>query len=214
MRKESYSATPQQSPKSGITSGILNFYAAIKPDLLFYGSATVLAFAGKLFYSLAREEELLFLLGPVTFLVSAFTGIPFAYDPGDGYVNRIAGIVIGKSCAGMNYLILLYAMTVFSFLRYFTKKSEKILFQFAALAGSFLLCIYATAARIIVSIPLISAGDRFPFLKTDIAHKIVGILVYVTILLLYYNVAEYFLKKAAMKKQARYLQKEGKSCKP
>lgn len=203
----------EQSVKSVLSGGIMKLYSVIKPDLLFYGSVPVLAFTGKLFYSLAQVQGLLFLLRPVTFLVSAFTGIPFAYDPDVGYVNRVNGIIIGKSCAGMNYLILLYAMTMVSFLRYFQKKSGKILFQFGAMAASFLLSIYATSARIIVSISLISAGGSFPFLKTDTVHKIVGIVIYVTILLLYYSAAEYSLKKMK-KNQSGNPQKEGKSCKP
>jgi exosortase K len=136
MRKEPFSPTSQQPPKSGVSGRMNQLYSAIKPDLFFYGSAAVAAFAGKLFYSLAQVRGLLFLLGPVTFLVSAFTGIPFAYDQTIGYVNPATGIIIGKSCAGMNYLILLHVMTMVSFLRYFQKKSGKILFQCAAAAGT------------------------------------------------------------------------------
>ncbi len=206
------SLQPEQPLKSSFTGRIIRYGNVIKPDLFFYGSVPVLAFAGKLFYSLAPVKGLLFLLGPVTFLVSAITGIPFAYDQSAGYVNPVTGIIIGKSCAGMNYLILLYAMTIVSFLHYFQKKSGKILFQCAAMAGSFLLCIYATAARITVSISLISAGSVFPFLKTETAHKIVGTVIYVTILLLYYSCADHFLKRAMKKYQTESGQKEDISC--
>jgi exosortase K len=193
--KKPLSPPSTQSPKSGITGRIPQLYRVIKPDLIFYFSAAVLAFAGKLFYSLALMRGLLFLLAPVTFLVSAFTGIPFAYEETIGYVNQNTGIVIGKSCAGMNYLILLYAMTVISFTHYIKTTTGKLMFQGVAIAVSWLLCVYATATRIIISIPLISAGESFPLLKTDTAHKVVGIVVYVTILLIYYNAAEYIFKR-------------------
>lgn len=210
--KKSSSTASAQSCVSDLKGKIQQLYVAVKPDLIFYVLAAVIAFAGKLFYSLAPVRGLLFLLSPVTFLVSTFTGIPFACDESAGYMNLATGIVIGKSCAGMNYLILLYAMTIISFLHYFNKLTEKILFQGCALAGSWLLCVYATAARIIISIPMLSAGDSFPFLKTDTAHKIVGIVVYVTILLLYYSTTDYVFTGVMKKKHSGY-GKEKMPCK-
>ncbi len=204
--------SPEQPRKPDFAARIRRVYADIKPNLFFYVLAAVLAFAGKLFYSLASTRGLLFLLSPVTFLVSAFTGMPFTYDESVGYVNLSTGIVIGKSCAGMNYLILLYTMTVVSFLHYFKKPAGKLLLQVSALAGSWLLCAYATVARIVISISLLSAGDSFPFMKTETAHKIVGIVVYVTILLLYYSIADSIFRRVMKKKDPRY-KKEEMQCK-
>lgn len=200
MEENKNIVSPEQPRKPDFIARIRQVYTDIKPNLFFYTLAAVLAFAGKLFYSLASTRELLFLLSPITFLVSAFTGIPFTYDESAGYANLASGIVIGKSCAGMNYLILIYTMTIVSFVHYFSKTSGKILLQGCALAGSWLLCVYATAARIIISIPLLSAGNNFPFLKTDTAHKIVGIVVYVTILLLFYSITDAAFRRIKKKK--------------
>lgn len=202
--KKSSFTSSAQSCVSDFKGKIQRLYSIIKPDIFFYSTVPVLVFIGKLFYSLASAQGLLFLLAPITFLVSAFTGIAFAYDEAVGYVSLQTGIIIGKSCAGMNYLILLYAMTVVSFLHYFNKLTGKILFQGCALAGSWLLCVYATAARIIISIPMLSAGNSLPFLKTDTAHKIVGIVVYVTILLLYYSTADAVFTRVMKKKHPGY----------
>lgn len=215
MREKKSGPVPaEHSAPSAFEGKVLKVYYAVKPDLLFYRLALVFAFAGKLFYSLAGARELLFLLGPVTFLISAFTGMPFTYDETIGYVNHLTGIVIGKSCAGMNYLILLYAMTVISFIKYFKRTSGRLLFQCAALAVSYLLCVYATAARIVISIPLVTAVNGFPFLKSETAHKIIGIVVYSSTLLLYYGITDYFLKKAMKKNSGPSQQQEEASCKP
>lgn len=204
--------TDNTSLKSGGTGGFTKLFRTIRPDLIFYGSVPVLAFAGKLFYSLSSVRALLFLLAPVTFLVSAFTGIPFEYHEASGFANLYRGIVIGKSCAGMNYLILLYSTTIVSFLHYFKRRIGKLLFMAAALAASYLVCLYVTAARIIISIPLISVGDGLWLLKTDTAHKIVGIVVYLTNLLLYYSTVNYILSRAANKSGPEYAGQEELSC--
>lgn len=194
------------------TDQFVKRFSMIRPDLIYYGLVLVLAFTGKLFYSLSSVRALLFLLAPVTFLVSAFTGIPFEYHESSGFINLYRGIVIGKSCAGMNYLLLLYTTTIVCFLRYFRKRIGKILFMAVALVTSYLVCLYATATRIIVSIPLISAGNGFWFLKTDTAHKIVGIVVYLTILLLYYSAISYILNRAAKRGGPESAGQEEMSC--
>lgn len=200
--------TQDASPKPCDVGRFAKLFSAIRRDLLYYAPIPVLVFAGKLFYSLSSVQSLLFLLAPVTFLVSAFTGIPFEYYEASGYANLYQGIVIGKSCSGMNYLLLLCSTTMICFLHHFKKPGRKFLFMIAALAASYLVCIYATAARIIVSIPLLSAGDGFWFLKTDIAHKIVGIVVYLTIFLLYYSAVSYILNRAA-KRSGPEIAKQG-----
>ena len=68
----------------------------------------------KAHYSLARAEDLTWILTPMAWLVQILTGQNFYFDPTEGYVSHALGVVIAPACAGVNFMIAVFCMSYFS----------------------------------------------------------------------------------------------------
>ena len=83
---------------------------------VFYVIALLIAFGLKYHYSRASSEDLAWILRPTAGVVEQISGIHFEKEEGTGYINREHRIIIVPSCAGVNFLIIAFCMTVFSFI--------------------------------------------------------------------------------------------------
>src|SRR5262245_63058133 len=66
--------------------------------------------AMKRYYADATVDELQWILGPTATLVTALTGVPFEWEPGQGFLSRERFFVIAKACAGINFMIAAFGM--------------------------------------------------------------------------------------------------------
>lgn len=86
------------------------------PNLSCYILSALLLFGLKYFYSGAGSDALKWILAPTTRWVELLSGIPFVYEQGTGYVNHSLRLLIAPSCSGVQFMLITFAMLVFSFL--------------------------------------------------------------------------------------------------
>lgn len=93
-----------------------NSIRRLTPDLPFYLLSALLLFGIKYFYSGAGSDALKWILAPTTKWVTLLSGIPFVYEKGTGYVNHSLRLLIAPSCSGVQFMLITFAVLVFSFL--------------------------------------------------------------------------------------------------
>lgn len=145
-------------------------------------------------YTLADNDNLIFLLKPTDKIVGLLTGSHSVYFLDNGYYHHSLNIVIEKSCSGFNFMLLCFCMLTFLFLKYAYKSIFKFLSIPLALIASYLFTIFVNASRIFVSIIMQQqANDFLPVRPHLILHEIVGVITNLTFLILIYIVSEKFL---------------------
>lgn len=169
-----------------------------RQNLVFYIIGFLILFGMKYFYSKADCEGLRWVLGPTARWVEALSGIPFVYERGMGYANHELRFLIAPSCSGVQFLIIMAAMLIFSFVheaadfrlpgRLSLSRTIKGLCWIAAsFLLSYVLTIFVNGLRIIAAIYLPSFFERIhafgSFLTPDRLHTMIGVVVYFAALL-------------------------------
>ena len=145
-------------------------------------------------YTVADNDNLIFLLKPTNKIVELLTGSHSVYFSDKGFYHDNLNILIEKSCSGFNFLILCFCMLTFLFLKYVNKTNLKSLTILLALVVSYLLTIFVNSSRIFVSIIMQQQADNFlPNRPHLILHETVGVITNLTFLILIYIVSEKFL---------------------
>jgi exosortase K len=139
----------------------------------------VLAMVGlKLYYSMARVNDLQWILWPTAKIVGAISGIPFDFEPGAGYMSREHLFLIEKPCAGINFMIAALGMVGFVL----SERAHGARASFGVLSVSLTLSYLAAVAvntvRLLVALwlgahPLVSS-----FWTAGRMHRVEGIAVY------------------------------------
>lgn len=138
------------------------------------------AFGVKWWYRTATLDELGFVLRPVAGAVGLFTGVPYDLVPGEGYVFRELGMVIDRSCSGINFLVIVWITFAFLLLR--RAAAGCVAPHMAVLAGvaAYLLTLLANTGRILCMVALEQQGYH-PGPKQ---HEALGAFFFISILLL------------------------------
>ncbi len=147
--------------------------------------AAGLAFGLKYHYSRAEAGELKWILAPTTRLVEALGGPDFIWEARAGYFNQERRFLIAPSCAGINFLIMAFAMSVWFVLPRLSSHRRRLLAVFLALTGAYGLAILINTLRICLS--LYTKGYQAPLgLDPSEVHRLTGIVVYFTSLMVLY----------------------------
>jgi exosortase K len=141
----------------------------------------------KRYYADAPVDELQWILGPTATLVTALTGVPFEWEPGQGYLSRERFFLIAKACAGINFMIAAFGMMAIV-------RGRRVSSCRAA-AGILLMCVLASysaavcvnAARIAVAIWLAAHPAGFAGMTAAQVHRVEGIACYFGGLVLLYQ---------------------------
>lgn len=167
--------------------------AFIKNNWIFYLSAFLALFGIKYFYSQAACRDLTWILAPTAWGVRTLSGIPFTYDPYEGYVNYTCRFVIAPSCSGIQFMMITIATLVFPFIHRMDNWKKKCRWMASGFFFSYLLTILVNTIRIIVSIYLPVYMEQKSllggFLTPARLHTLIGTSVYFTSLLLIYHLA-------------------------
>jgi exosortase K len=152
-------------------------------------AATLVAIAGlmfalKLHYSAAAVEQLRWILGPTSGVVSLLSGATFEFEQGAGYLSRERLFLIEKSCAGVNFMIAAVGMIGFALSRDVDGGRRGASIVACSLALSYLAAVLVNAARILVAMPLASADLASGWWTAARIHRLEGIAVYFAGLLL------------------------------
>jgi exosortase K len=151
--------------------------------------AACLAFGIKYHYSRAEAGQLKWILAPTTRLVEALSGDHFIWETHAGYFSQEQRFLIAPSCAGINFLIMAFAMSAWFALPRLSSHRRRCLAVFLALAGAYGLAILINTLRIILS--LYTKGYQAPFgLDPSQVHRLTGIVVYFTSLMVLYTLLQ------------------------
>ena len=164
----------------------------MKTRLVCYLFALLAAYGLKAHYSRAMSDDLDWMLRPTTALVERVSGLEFEYERGEGYLNRERRVIIAPACAGVNFMIAVFGMTLFSFLHLMPTAAITLLWTASSLFGAYLLTIAVNALRIVIALHLYASGASFAWADPAQLHRLEGIVVYLSALCLAFWFAGHF----------------------
>jgi len=92
-------------------------------NLILYTAAIAFAVIVKIYYrqveSFPGDPAIMLFLKPLSTIVGLFFGIPFEFDASKGFFNKDINVVIGTSCAGINFFVIVFCMLTFTFIKLF-----------------------------------------------------------------------------------------------
>src|SRR5262245_2540334 len=163
----------------------------MKRTLAILSLVALAMWAMKRYYADASVDALQWILGPTATLVTALTGVPFEWEPGQGYLSRERFFVIAKACAGINFMIAAFGMVA-------VVRGRRVTSCRSA-AGVLLMCVLASysaavcvnAVRIAVAIWLAAHPAGFAGMTAAQVHRVEGIACYFGGLVLLYQLVQY-----------------------
>lgn len=164
----------------------------VKQNFFFYLVGFAVIIGIKYFYSKADSDALIWILAPTTKWVSILSGIPFSYECGLGYVNHNLRYVIAPSCSGVQFMLILMATLMFSFVH--RTGNGRFLWTLGSIMISYPLTVFINGLRIIMAIylPLFLEGSNFHsvLFTPDRLHTLIGTMVYFVSLLTIYRLVD------------------------
>lgn len=137
-------------------------------------------------FEIQKSQNLYWILYPVTMLTELWTGIDFILDDSNSFVNHAFSFRIDSSCSGIKILIIIWTMSIFSFLSK-VKGTLNQIFTFVLFAsGAYIWTVVANASRITGAIFLYRIGDSYNWSNSNHLHLAEGILFYVFFIISYY----------------------------
>ncbi len=160
----------------------------ITKNSIYYLAGFLLIFVLKLFYRRADGADFLWILAPTAHWVTILTGISFVSEPGTGYVNHSLKCIIAPSCSGLQFMSIVIALLIFSFIRHVRRKT---LWTFLSVCFSFPYTVLVNGLRITLAvyIPLYFPGLTAygSPLTPEKLHTLIGTAVYFAALLALYS---------------------------
>ncbi len=141
-----------------------------------WGTAGLAAYALKLHYSRASAGDLSWILAPTARAVGWLRGETLTlasrgWSPPDG------SYVIAPACAGVNFLILVLAVSVLGFTHRLRSPGRRLAWWIASLLGAWGITVAVNTVRILAAVELYRL-DPGPWLTPEQAHRLLGIVVY------------------------------------
>jgi len=161
----------------------------MKTRFVCYLFALLAAYGLKAHYSRAASDGLDWILRPTTALVERVSGLEFEYERGEGYLNRERRVIIAPACAGVNFMIAAFGMTLFSYLHLMPTAATTLLWTAGSLFSAYLLTIVVNALRIVIALHLYASGILFFCASPAQLHRLEGIVVYLAALCLFFWLA-------------------------
>ncbi|MCL1937350.1 MAG: exosortase K [Candidatus Azobacteroides sp.] len=150
----------------------------------------------KLGYTLADQDDLVFLLKPIDQLVELVTDSPSVYLAETGYYHEKLNIVIDKSCSGFNFLILCFLSFIYLIIKYLNRPLHKITAFPIAFICAYALTLFVNTSRILASIIIQNQTKDLILSRQHLLHEAIGIITNLSFLVLAY----YLIEKLLMQK--------------
>ena len=171
----------------------------LKRNWIFYLAGFLLILGLKYFYSNACADELKWILTPTAWWVRTLSGISFEWESSYGYVNHSLRFVIAPSCSGVQFMLISFAVLLFSFVHRTNSKKAGMIWIVSSLLLSYVFTILVNGLRIVISIYLpvyLSKIGAFQgWLTPERLHTLIGTVVYFSALLLIYYLTGTFFKR-------------------
>jgi len=150
----------------------------------------LLALGLKHHYSKASSDALTWILSPTAAIVEILTGNQFIKEADAGFFNQDTRIMIAPACAGVNFLIAAFCVSVFTSIHKLPGVLSKSLWLLLCATASFIYTILVNTIRIITSIRLITADIHFGWFSLERIHRLDGIIIYFFFLSLLYFIIQ------------------------
>ena len=169
--------------------------ASFKPRLNWSAQLALVglcALALKFYYSTATADDLLWILRPTTALVELLSGQHFEFESYAGYMSSDRRFVIAVPCAGVNFLITAFVMVALR--RLWRERFRGIRWRYIPFAGllAYVVTLFANTTRIWLALELRARAVAVSGLTNGQLHRLEGIVVYFTFLLLLFVLIERF----------------------
>lgn len=165
-------------------------------NVFYYLTAIGLFLLLKFGYTIADNNDLIFLLQPTDRLVGLLISSKSVYFPDRGFYYNDLNIVINKSCSGFNFLLLCFLMFAIVAFNNINLIKQKTVIIPATLMLAYVLTIFVNTSRIFVSIVLQDQAKHFlPQKSIVIVHETIGIVTNLSFLIVVYILLERLLKK-------------------
>lgn len=142
-----------------------------------------LCVGAKWWHMSSNNTDLLFLLGPLNFMVSLFTNSVGFFDPEIGFYHKSLSVAIDKSCAGFNFLIIAFG-SLFSIIHKSKRSLKRSLSGiFSSLVIAYLVTLAANSSRVLISVKTLHFSHSIPWVSSDWFHQATGSFVFIAALL-------------------------------
>ncbi|MCP3874637.1 MAG: exosortase K [Desulfobacteraceae bacterium] len=162
-------------------------FRLVKENIWFYLLVFVIAAGLKYGYSRAQSDDLNWILHPTSQVVQLLSGLVFEAELGTGFINRDKRVIIAPSCAGVNFLIIAFCMSIFSFIHRFRDLRIKMIWFGSMIVSVYGVTIGVNAARILLAIWLYEKQIQFGWMTAQRVHRMEGVAVYFIFLFLLYT---------------------------
>lgn len=181
----------------------LTLFRIVKANIGFYFLVLAIAAGLKYGYSRAQSNDLNWILYPTSQAVNYFSGLEFDAEQGTGFINRDKRVIIAPSCAGVNFLIIAFCMSIFSFIHRFRDFRVKIAWFSSMMVSVYGMTIGVNAARILLAIWLYEKQIQFGWITAQRLHRMEGVAVYFIFLSLFYTLLSKVTACYVQKKENR-----------
>jgi exosortase K len=175
-----------------VNSGIFRHEASKWTILV---TAGIIVFIMKYLHARAATEDLLFVLFPTSTAVAIFQNTPYHFVGGKGFVFNDLAIVIDKSCAGGNFLMLCVSVLTLAAVMHLKKEKLTWLVLPACLAIAWILAIITNVIRINTAIILLKFDNRWPWVASHWFHEMQGSIIYLSFLIIVFYASSFLIKK-------------------
>lgn len=158
---------------------------------IYYIIIVAIVVIAKIGYTNASNDALVFILKPLSAIVSLVLGSGYSYSNDIGFYFENLNVSIDKSCSGINFWII--SFTAFSILVLKVLKSniqKAIAIPLIGIA-TYALTLFANTSRILTSI-FISKQTSFDY---PWLHQAEGVFIYLSLLILAYTIVNRSLSK-------------------
>lgn len=180
-----------------------NIQKGVKQNAVFYLAAILMALALKQYYSQASAEDLDWILKPTAGLVSLINGDKFSFEAGTGYVCNTQKVIIAPACAGINFMLMAFGMSVFAGMHHMQRRRHRFVWLISSLLASYGLTLVVNALRIMVSIHTFQADIFSGSLTWGWVHRLEGVVIYFFFQYLFYSMIRKFIKRYTLSEPGR-----------
>jgi exosortase K len=182
---------------------VKNVRRIIQQNAVFYLAAILIALALKQHYSQAIAGDLDWILSPTAGLVSLITGDKFSFQAGTGYVCDTQRIIIAPACAGVNFMLMAFGMSVFTGTHHMESPRHRLLWLAGSLAASYGVTLMVNTLRIIVSIHTFHENIFSGGFMWQWVHRLEGIVIYFFFQYLFYSMIRGVIRQYVEKEPGR-----------
>lgn len=135
------------------------------------------AYGLKLWYSRASAEDLSWVLVPAARIVGWLRGETLTLDPETGWTALGGSYVIAPACAGVNFLIVAFTVSVLGFTHRLRSPGKRLGWWLGSLFGAWVLTLAVNTLRIVAAVELYRLGS-IAGLTSEQAHRLLGTVLY------------------------------------